>query len=135
LIRTFFRNWRKRERTNPHVADFTEAVGWGAIHTSWIVIAELRRGAALVRPRDRTQADALDAWIVEMLRLLEGRVLAVDQPVAEAWVRLMVPNPRSPLDALIAATAMAHGLTLVTRNVRHFADAGIDLLDPWSFRP
>jgi toxin FitB len=56
----------------------------------------------------------------------------VDQTVAEAWAELMVPNPRPPIDMLIAATARSNGLTLVTRNIRDFANCGIDLLNPWS---
>ena len=109
---------RKGKRANESVLAFAANVGWESIHTSWVVIAELRRGAALIRRRDSSQATALDAWIGWL---------------AETWANLMVPDPRSPLEALIAATALSQGLTLVTRNTRDFAGCGLTLLDPWIF--
>jgi predicted nucleic acid-binding protein len=126
---------RKGSRGDPHVHAWTEANGWSALHTSWIAIAEMKRGVQLIRRRDKPQAIVLQAWLEKALELLADRIHPIDRAVAEIWADLMVPNPRSPLDALIAATAHAHGLTLVTRNVRDFAGAGIDLLDPWTYQP
>jgi toxin FitB len=126
---------RKGRRGDPNVHAWTEANGWSALHTSWIAIAEMKRGVELIRRRDKPQALVLQAWMDKLLELLADRIHPVDQVVADIWADLMVPNPRSPLDTLIAATARANGLTLVTRNVRDFADAGIDLLDPWTYRP
>lgn len=123
---------RKRERGNQNVYSWSEATGWSALHTSWISIAEMKRGVELIRRRDKPKAIVLQAWTEKVLELLRDRILPVDQAVAEIWADLMVPNPRAPLDTLIAATARAHGLTLVTRNVRDFASTGIHLLDPWT---
>jgi predicted nucleic acid-binding protein len=124
---------RKRGRGNPNVHAWSEATGWGAFHTSWIAIAELRRGTELIRRHDKSQADVLHAWIAEVMEFLQDRIHPVDRSVAEIWADLMVPNPRSPLDMLIAATARSQGLTLVTRNIRDFTDCGVPLLNPWTY--
>jgi predicted nucleic acid-binding protein len=124
---------RKRTRANPNVRAWMETNGWRAIHTSWIAVAELRRGVALVRRRDPAQATALDHWISEIIGLMEDRIFPVDGAVAEIWARLMVPNPRPAMDTLIAATAAVQGLTLATRNVRDFEGSGLEVFDPWSY--
>jgi predicted nucleic acid-binding protein len=125
---------RKAERSHPSLYAWTEVTGWNTLHTSWIAIAEVNRGIRMIRRRDKPQAEVLQAWLTEILRRLRGRILPVDQEVAEIWAELMVPKPRAPFDMLIAATARAHGLTLVTRNVRDFTTCGIDLFDPWAKR-
>ena len=112
---------------------WTAAHGWSAIHTSWIAIAEMKRGAALVARRDPAQAAALEKWISEILDHLGDRVFPVERSVAEAWAYLMIPNTRPAMDAFIAATALVHGLTLATRNIRDFKDSGISVVDPWAF--
>jgi predicted nucleic acid-binding protein len=72
------------------------------------------------------------AWIDgQILTRFEGRILPVDILVAQRCARLHMPDPPSERDALIAATALAHGLTMVTRNIAHFATAGVALLNPW----
>jgi predicted nucleic acid-binding protein len=107
--------------------------GWSAVHTSWIAIAEMKRGAALVGRRDPAQAAALEKWISEVIDRLTDRILPVERSVAEAWASLMIPNTRPTMDTLIAATALVHGLTLATRNVRDFAGSGISVINPWDF--
>jgi predicted nucleic acid-binding protein len=124
---------RKHRRGNPNVYAWSKVTGWSALHTSWIAIAELKRGTELIRRHDKRQAGVFDAWIAEILDILQDRIHPVDRSVAEIWSDLMVPNPRPPLDALIAATARSQGLTLVTRNIRDFADCGVPLLDPWTY--
>jgi predicted nucleic acid-binding protein len=78
------------------------------------------------------QGAVLRAWIDnQILPRFEGRVLAVDTAVAQRCARLHVPDRRAERDALIAATAMVHGLTVVTRNVSDFEPVGVTLLNPW----
>jgi predicted nucleic acid-binding protein len=88
---------------------------------------------ARCRSRARTRRKApLRAWIdQQILARFEGRVLAVDTAVAQRCARLHAPNPGAERDALIAATALAHGLTVVTRNVADFGSTGVALINPW----
>ena len=123
---------RKRHRANVAVLAWAASAGWSSFHASWISIAEMKRGAALARRNDRVQAASLEVWIGEIVQRLGDRVLPVEKRIAELWAEFMVPDPRPPFDALIAATAHAHGLTLVTRNVRDFAPMNVPILDPWN---
>jgi hypothetical protein len=96
------------------------------------VLAEIRRGIELKRRSDPEQAKSLDRWFSQMRARLGDRVLPVDEPVAEARALLGIPNPVPLIDGLLAATAMVHGLTLVTRNVADIAKADVPLLDPFA---
>ena len=125
---------RKGPHANANVQAWDAAALQDARYTSVVVIAELRKGARAKSRRDPHGGAALNRWIGRVLGLFAGRILPVDLQVAESWATLMVPNPRPPMDTLIAATALAHGLTLVTRNVRDFAGIGVALLDPWTFQ-
>ncbi len=124
---------RKGPHAHANVSAWEESTVQSERFTSVIVIAELRKGALAKARNDAAGGAALDRWIGRIIANFEDRILPVDLHVAEAWAALMVPNPRSPLDTLIAATAHAHGLTLATRNVRDFANCGVVLLDPWSY--
>ena len=126
---------RKRERANPGVlAFFTEVVRSASpLYLSTVTIGELRRGVELVRHRgDNAQADLLDRWLRSLLREHADNILSIDAETAEVWGMLRVPNPENPWDKLIAATALINRLTLVTRNVRHFANLGLSLMNPFT---
>jgi predicted nucleic acid-binding protein len=102
---------------------------------SVVSVGELETGFATMR--DAARRARLEASLERYLALLfVGRVLPVTQPIAVRWGRLdgmrqMAGRPLSAPDGMIAATALEHGLTLVTRNVKDFAGLGVDLLNPW----
>jgi toxin FitB len=123
---------RKRERAHPSVAQWVARTPVEEIGTSVIVLAEIRRGIELKRRRDSVQAKSLDRWFTHMRTRLGDRVLPIDEPIAEAWALLGIPDPLPLIDGLLAATAQVHGLTLVTRNVADIARTGVPLLDPFS---
>jgi predicted nucleic acid-binding protein len=123
---------RKRDRAHPNVVRWVARTAVEEIGTSVLVLAEIRRGIELKRRSDPQQAKSLDRWFSQMRMRLGERVLPVDEPIAEAWALLGIPNPSPLIDGLLAATAKVHGLTLVTRNVADMAMAGVLVLDPFS---
>jgi hypothetical protein len=123
---------RKGTRAHPNVAAWAQSVDPRDLGTSVLVLAEIRRGVELKRLKDPAQAERLDAWFARMRDKLEDRVLPVDEAVADCWARLNIPNPLPFVDGLMAATALARGLVLVTRNIRDVAVTGAKLLDPFA---
>ncbi len=123
---------RKRDRAHPNVVRWVNRTAVNEMATSVLVLAEIRRGIELKRRGDPQQATSLDAWFSQMRAGLGDRVLPVDEPVAEAWALLGLPNPLPLIDGLLAATAKVHGLRLVTRNIVDFASTGVSVLDPFS---
>lgn len=103
---------------------------------SVVTLMELEIGVGRVERRDPAQGARLREWIDgRVLPAFSGRVLPIDLPVALRCARLHVPDPRAERDALIAATALVHGMTVVTRNVEDFRETGVPLLNPWQERP
>jgi len=99
---------------------------------SAITILELERGILAVQRRDIVQGARLCAWLDTRVRPeFAGRILAIDDAVATRCAHLCVPDRRNEADALIAATALVHGLAVVTRNTRDFEGTGVVLIDPW----
>lgn len=122
---------RKGRRRNANVGRWFDSVGEDEMFLSVLTIGELRRGVELIRRRDATSAEGLDAWLAKLLSTHAGRFLPVDSSVAEQWGRLNVPNPVPVVDGLLAATAIVNGLTLVTRNVGDVAGTGVSCLNPF----
>ncbi len=113
-------------------------VAWAASHEvnrfyiSAITLMEIETGVLLMERRDPAQGAKLRLWMSkQVLRSFSGRVLPVDATVALRSATLHLPDPRPERDAQIAATALVHGMTIVTRNVRDFALTGVALINPW----
>jgi predicted nucleic acid-binding protein len=122
----------KAGKADRGVAAWASAVSAESLFVSAVTILELETGVLLVHRRDPKQGALLRAWMDQhVLPAFSGRVLPVDVAVAQRCAALHVPDPRSERDALIAATAMVHHMTVVTRNVADFEAIGVPLLNPW----
>lgn len=122
----------KAGKADLNVAAWASGVPAAALFVSAITILELETGVLLVQRRDPRQGALLRVWLDQhVLTAFSGRVLPVDTAVAQRCASLHVPDPRAERDALIAATALVHGMTVVTRNVADFAATGAPLLNPW----
>ena len=122
---------RKGDRGNPAVVSWWNSVGEDDLWLSPLVLGEIRKGVELVRPRDPRRAEALEAWLADVMSRFGNRVLPVDTAVAEQWGRMNAVRPVPVIDALLAATAKANGLTLVTRNVGDLAGLDVEVLNPF----
>lgn len=120
---------RKRER-NPEVTRWIADQRDTDLYLSVVSIGEIERGLAAVEGRDPAFAARLEDWLDAVLRHYGNRILPVDLPVARRWGRLSQQAGNEDPDLLIAATALEHGLTVVTRNTRHFEPTGVPVLDP-----
>lgn len=119
-------------KADPAVMAWVRAVDAGQMFVSSLTLMELEIGILRVERRDPAQGARLRAWFeTRVLPEFAGRTLAVDGAVALRCARLHVPDPRSDRDALIAATALVHGLTVATRNTADFAATGVALVNPW----
>lgn len=123
---------RRPEKADPALRQWADSVPLELFYLSVITILEIEIGAGLVARRDKAQGDILRRWIEDhILPAFEGRILAVDTAIARQCARLHIPDPRPDRDAMIAATALVHGLTVATRNDADFAPMRVPLLNPW----
>jgi predicted nucleic acid-binding protein len=116
----------------------TKAVAWlrradsDSLYLSVITLGEIMKGIALKEPSDPKASAVLREWLLRLHRDYADRTLPIDAEVALEWGRLAARRPRPMADALIAATALVHRKFVVTRNVDDFADAGVELINPWA---
>lgn len=123
---------RRPHKANKNVVAWADANSALNFFLSAISVLEIELGTLRIARRDHGRGAVLRSWIDEqILPRFEGRILAIDTAVAQRCARLHVPDPRAERDALIAATAMVHGLTVVTRNIADFEPMGVALLNPW----
>ncbi len=122
---------RRGDRCDPAVAAWWSGVAEDDLWLSALVLGEIRKGVELARRHDPRRAKALEAWLADVMSGFGNRVLPVDAAVAEQWGRMNAIRPVPVIDGLLAATARANGLTLVTRNVADVAALGADALNPF----
>lgn len=119
-------------RAAPQVVAWLKATDPSTTFVSAMTLFELELGVVRIERRDVAQGTSLRRWLDQIVRPgFAGRVLAMDGAVAVACAGLHVPDPVSERDGWIAATALVHGLTVVTRNVRDFEGTGVGMVDPW----
>ncbi|WP_407051218.1 type II toxin-antitoxin system VapC family toxin [Methyloraptor flagellatus] len=123
---------RKGERCNTGVAAWYAGIADADLFLSTLVLGEIRKGIELARARDRDKASALERWLRAIEIAFAGRVLGIDNAVADQWGRMTAIRPIPVIDGLLAATALANGLTLVTRNERDVAGLGASVFNPFS---
>ena len=122
---------RKGRRCDRHVAAWYQAVREDELFLSVLVVREIRQGIERLRLRNARQAAALEKWLEEMLGFFRERVLPVNERVAQIGGRLIARQALPVVYSLLAATAEAHGLTLVTRNLKDIERCGVRCLNPF----
>jgi predicted nucleic acid-binding protein len=122
---------RKGNRCDPNVAHWYATIDDADLYLSVLVLGEIRKGIELARFRDPDKATALERWLKAVGEAFQGRILAVDQAVAEEWGRMNVPDPIPTVDGLLAATAKVNGLVLATRNITDLVRTGTGLINPF----
>lgn len=123
---------RRPAKADPHVLSWSNQVDEKDCYLSVTSVMEIEIGILQVERRDPVQGAALRHWLdSEVLPGFSSRILSITLPIARRMATVQVPDKRSYHDAYIAATALEHGLTVVTRNVKDFEPLGVRLLNPW----
>ncbi len=120
------------QNCNANVKKWFSALKPSQLFTSVICLFEIERGILQVARKDAPQAKRLRHWFdTYLIPGIDDRALPVTQSIASLCSALHVPNPKPEMDSLIAATALTHGFTLVTRNTKDFAPMGVRCVNPW----
>ena len=122
---------RKGPRCHPNVAAWYSNLEEESLYLSVLVLGEIRKGIEGLRDRDAGKANELDLWLEQLQTSFQSQILPVDTAISQEWGRLSSLHTVPVIDGLLAATATAHRLVLVTRSTRDFADLGIRLLNPF----
>jgi predicted nucleic acid-binding protein len=119
-------------KCDQNVLKWAKTVPSSSLFLSAISILELEMGVLLLERRDSTQGKVLRTWLdSQVIPAFQDRIVPIDLSVAQCCAQFHVPNPRSDRDALIGASALVHGMMVVTRNVNDFKSMGVKLLNPW----
>jgi len=122
----------KSGRADQRVVAWAQSVSAADLYLSVVSVLELETGILLMERKDASQGAVLRAWLEDhVLAAFDRRVLPVDLAVVRRCARLHVPDPQTDRDALIAATALVHSMTVVTRNLTDFKASGVTLVNPW----
>ena len=120
------------DKADLNLAAWAQSVDAADLFVSAITLMELELGVLSIERKDASQGAMLRSWLEQhVLPEFSRRTLPIDTAVALRCARLHVPDKRGERDALIAATALVHGMTLVTRNVDDFKPTGVTILNPW----
>ncbi|WP_295964078.1 type II toxin-antitoxin system VapC family toxin [uncultured Xanthomonas sp.] len=123
-------------RADANVAAWAESVDAADLFISAITVMELELGVLSIERKDANQGAMLRSWLEQhVLPEFSGRTLPIDTAVAQRCARLHVPDKRGERDALIAATALVHGMAVVTRNVFDFEPTGVPVVNAWKPLP
>jgi predicted nucleic acid-binding protein len=131
LLDTMVLSELRRRRRDPNLVGWLQRVRATDLYLSVVTIGEVEKGIARQQRPDPGFAERLAAWLDGVLRFYAMRILTVDVNVARRWGRLADAHGHAGADLLIAATAIEHGLAVVTRNVRHFEGTGVSLFNPF----
>jgi len=121
---------RKKER-NPGVTEWLSDKSDSELFISVVSIGEVAKGVAQQYKRDEVFAGMLRQWLDKLLLLYGERILPVDIPIAKRWGEISVQTHNAGVDILLAATALEHNLSIVTRNEKHFNMTGVKIINPW----
>jgi predicted nucleic acid-binding protein len=124
----------KSKNVNKDVLKWAKRVPTSSLFLSVITILEIETGILSLVRRDQSQGKLLRIWMdTHVLPTFQDRILIFDVAVAQRCAKIHVPNRKSDRDAIIAATAMVHGMIVVTRNIKDYQGTGVELLNPWEF--
>ena len=121
----------KGEHGNQKVIAWYASMAPDSLSISVLVVGEIRAGVEKLRLRQAERAAAFERQLVLVIDLFADRIIGIDRRIAEHWGRLNARQRRPAVDGLLAATALVHGLTVVTRNARDFASTGAEVLNPF----
>jgi toxin FitB len=121
----------RKKSPDPGVVDWLESVKSAQLYLSVLVVGEIKQGVERLAARDPKHAAAIDDWLQRLVRGYSDRIVPVSLEVAEAWGRLNASGPLPLADGLMAATALVHDWTFVTRNTADVERTGVRLLDPF----